>query len=556
MPVFQITAPDGRKFKVTGPEGSTKEQALARIRAQYSAAPKPNLKEQNPAEYDPASPQYQDKYGPQAVPAGENFSAGVGKSFVDTGRGIRQLYANIADAVAPQSPNLTSLVTGQPNTRSATIQSEIDASRERDAPLMSTGAGITGNIAGQAAQFSVPGSYAVNASARLPARLAAGAAFGAGIANTQPVTSDQTRGGNTALGAAGGAAGEGIAAGIGRLAAGSSKKITPEIAALAQKADELGIPLRAEQVTGSRPLAGISAALDAVPFSGRDASRNTQRSAFLRAMTRTFGENSDNVTTAVRSGEKNLGAKYDAVLGKYGIKADNQLLSDIDEVLQAARAELTDQQFGVIQRQVDNILSKVGAGDAIDAQAGYNIKKLLDRVAQSQDSSLAYHAKDLRASVVQALDRSLPPEVAKDFAKTRAQYANLIAVRKLVRPGLDGNVTPAGLANVKNLRGDLRDVADVAGTFLKEPFGNSGTQNRTVGLGLLGALGGGAVFDPTLAATSALTGATVGRTANALLQSPAMVRYQLNGSNVLRRLAPTTNALLPAFGATGAVAAQ
>ncbi|MBK9497746.1 MAG: hypothetical protein IPO08_25190 [Xanthomonadales bacterium] len=139
MPVFQITAPDGRKFKVTGPAGFTKEQALARIRSQY--AQRRANKEQNPAEYDPASPQYQAKYGPKAVPFGENFSAGVGKSFVDTGRGIRQLYANIADAVAPQSPNLTSLVTGQPNTRSATIQSEIDASRERDAPLMSTGAG-------------------------------------------------------------------------------------------------------------------------------------------------------------------------------------------------------------------------------------------------------------------------------------------------------------------------------------------------------------------------------------------------------------------------------
>jgi hypothetical protein len=35
MPTFEIVAPDGRKFEVTGPEGSTAEQALAQVQAQY-----------------------------------------------------------------------------------------------------------------------------------------------------------------------------------------------------------------------------------------------------------------------------------------------------------------------------------------------------------------------------------------------------------------------------------------------------------------------------------------------------------------------------------------
>jgi hypothetical protein len=37
MPVFEITAPDGRKFRVTAPEGATREQALAKVKAQYAA---------------------------------------------------------------------------------------------------------------------------------------------------------------------------------------------------------------------------------------------------------------------------------------------------------------------------------------------------------------------------------------------------------------------------------------------------------------------------------------------------------------------------------------
>lgn len=39
MPTFEITSPDGKSYEVTGPEGSTKEQALERVKAQHGAAP-------------------------------------------------------------------------------------------------------------------------------------------------------------------------------------------------------------------------------------------------------------------------------------------------------------------------------------------------------------------------------------------------------------------------------------------------------------------------------------------------------------------------------------
>ena len=37
MPTFDITAPDGTKFRVTGPDGSTKEDALAQVQKKYAA---------------------------------------------------------------------------------------------------------------------------------------------------------------------------------------------------------------------------------------------------------------------------------------------------------------------------------------------------------------------------------------------------------------------------------------------------------------------------------------------------------------------------------------
>lgn len=39
MPTFEITSPEGKKYRVTGPEGSTREQALARVRGGQAEAP-------------------------------------------------------------------------------------------------------------------------------------------------------------------------------------------------------------------------------------------------------------------------------------------------------------------------------------------------------------------------------------------------------------------------------------------------------------------------------------------------------------------------------------
>jgi hypothetical protein len=39
MPTFKITSPDGKSYEVTGPEGSTKAQALEKVKAQHAAPP-------------------------------------------------------------------------------------------------------------------------------------------------------------------------------------------------------------------------------------------------------------------------------------------------------------------------------------------------------------------------------------------------------------------------------------------------------------------------------------------------------------------------------------
>ncbi len=143
----------------------------------------------------------------------EKAAAGAGKAIYDTGLGIRQLasYINPFDTV-------------EAATRA------VDESRALDAPLMNTGAGIVGNIAGNIATFLVPGGAlgtvgklaqaprAINAARAitLPKTVLGAAGVGGAQGFIQPVASDESRIGNTALGAAGGAVAPAVVSG-GRL---------------------------------------------------------------------------------------------------------------------------------------------------------------------------------------------------------------------------------------------------------------------------------------------------------------------------------------------------
>lgn len=115
---------------------------------------------------------------------GDKLLAGIGKGFVDTGRGVKQLL-NIGDQDQ--------------------LRRDIEESRRLDKPLMDTGAGIAGNVVGNIAATApalfIPGANTI----------AGGSAIGAGMGAVTPSLSDEEALANSALGGAGGAVG--VAAG-------------------------------------------------------------------------------------------------------------------------------------------------------------------------------------------------------------------------------------------------------------------------------------------------------------------------------------------------------
>jgi hypothetical protein len=305
-----------------------------------------------------------------------------------------------------------------------------------------------------------------------------------------------------------------------------SGNISPARAAMARRAAELGIDLPADRIADSKPLNALAASLNYVPFSGR---ANTERAMYdqtKRALSKTFGQDSENVTQALRSAQDELGGEFNRVLQNNTVKVDDQFLDDLVGIQQGIKDELVGDQEKLLLKQIDNIIEGAGEGGAMNGRYAYNVKKILDRLGDSRDSSVAHLADKLRMSLMSALNRSLSPEEAASFEKVRKMYGNMLDIKKVALNGSDGNISIAKLANMRDVNNpELRELADISTDFLKARENPHGAAQRV----FLGGLASGAgLLDPT---TLAITGAAMGtgRTANALLNSNAARGAVLRG---------------------------
>lgn len=146
------------------------------------------------------------------------------------------------------------------------------------------------------------------------------------------------------------------ARGIGRAIRGG--EISPEVSGLLQKANNLGIDIPADRVVNSKPMNALAASLEYMPLSGRSATMEKMQGQLNRAVSKTFGQDSDNVTMALRKAQGDLGAKFDSVLQSNKVKVDPTFTQELADHAQRASSELESGQASIIQKQINEILEK------------------------------------------------------------------------------------------------------------------------------------------------------------------------------------------------------
>lgn len=316
------------------------------------------------------------------------------------------------------------------------------------------------------------------------------------------------------LGAAIGGAMPGVVKGAGALGSAVKGEVSDAVINLANKAKSLGIDIPADRIANSRPLNALAASLNYVPFSGRAATEKNVLSQYNKAVSKTFGQDSDNVTMALRKAHTELGKQFDDVLTKTSVKVDNQFLDDLARHEQTIANELDPLQAKVITNQIGAILDK-SKGGVIDGQAAYNIKKTLDRIG-NRNSNEAYYAKELKKSLMGALNRSLPEGEAEAFSSLRKQYGNMMDIDSVARNGAEGGVSIAKMANMRGINNpEMQDLADIAAQFLITRESPHGAAQRVI----LGALGVGAGGAAPAALPYLAGGVAAGKVANSALNS-------------------------------------
>jgi hypothetical protein len=295
-------------------------------------------------------------------------------------------------------------------------------------------------------------------------------------------------------GGAYGAALPGVLMGAGKLGklAGRQFDISPEVKKLAAKAEELGVDIPADRLINSMPINAIASGLNYLPFSGRAATEDKMAQQMTRAASRLMGQDTHNMTKAVRDAGVELGAKFDDTLKNNTITVGDKLLDNLSEIETAVKRDFGGKIPETIKGQIDEILRQ-GENGAIDGQAGYVIKRRLDRLGKG-GSPEAYHMRQIKEALLEALNDSLGADKAKAFGELRKQYSNMLTLQKLAKNGAEGDISIARLANIKNIKNkDLRDVADVAAQFVRPREAQHGSMQRAVaGLttaGLAGAPG-------------------------------------------------------------------
>lgn len=502
MPTYTVTDPQtGRKVKLTGDSPPTEaelEEVFASLPAKQAPKESTYALQQRAMRGDA---QARDEFNRRAAAVGQpsmeqdaqanspttgndNFVAGVGKAFVDTGRGIKQLFGG-------------------------TSKAEIDRARQIDAPLMDTGAGQAGVVAGNIAMWANPvtvGPRALTTGGKL-LNAAAGGAVAGGV---QPVATGESRARNTGMGVAWGAGGQAVGSALG-----AGARYVPkgdiEKRSAARYAESVGVKLGAGELADRGFIKNATSQMERLPFSGGRARQISNEKAITKAVAGELGVNSDKLTPRVfgkRMGA--LGDDFNRLSEKNSLALDKQLMDDLARVQKESDELVGTGQIS--QNWINSLISKADESGVVSGKAYKSFDSNLGKIIKTGGEK-AYALGELRDAVRNAMDRSISPEDAADWARIRKQYAVGKTIEPLVAKTKDGLIPPAQLMGrmtadkmgktrmAQDRSGEMGRLARL-GSYLKDAP-DSGTADRLLvnaavpGL-LYGAQAGGFI-DPSTA---------------------------------------------------------
>jgi len=405
-------------------------------------------------------------------------------------------------AVAGYGQAMPNLVRGAGQRLGLTSQADVDESRKLDAPLMSSGAGLAGNVLGNAAMFAptalIPGANTYTGAGLI------GATAGA----LQPTATGESVGKNAALGAGAGVAGQALGNALGRVIRPVQPSLSSEASQLAQGAAKEGIPLTAGQQTGSRPLQIAESVMENLPLTSgpQIAQREAQKKAFTSAALRRAGISAEAATPEILGGQKQaLGSAMGGIAERNTLDFNKGLTDKLASIGDDAAKHLPPDLASKVSGTIDKVLSQV---ENTGAMAGTNYKGWREPLrGLSTNTETGRYYQQIRTALDNAFREQIPGAEGEAYRGAARQYANLKTIMQAAGgPGADAatnQIAPSQLSaalrqamgkeGVALGRGDLNELSRIGTTFVKDQIPNSGTAQRQLIQSLLtSGLGAGA----------------------------------------------------------------
>jgi len=448
MATFEIQSPDGRKFRITAPDGATPEQIQSQLAAVTGG--------QQGGELPPAQP-------PDTRPAFQRFLAGSGKAMQDLALGARQRIGNAT-------------------------QEEVTAKLRADEPLMATTAGKLGNFVGNVGA-TLPAAFLPGGQSLLGAAL-----MGGGLGALQPTRDGESATKNALISAGAGALGQGAANVIGRVVSPvQAPALNAEQAALVELAKRKGIPLSAGQQTQSRPLQALESVLAKMPFTSGKAEtfRQGQQAAFNRALLDTMGQQGDSLSPEVLGAAKSrIGGEFNRLTSQNDLKATLPLMSKLSALRGEVEAKQTDDVARIIGSYIDDLEGHIAQNGTVPGTFYKSLDSKIGRQAfGTSNGDLRNSLKDLQRVLREGMDASISPADQEAWKAARSQWGNMKTVAGAVKNDASGEAFPGRLAqSVRRSnegamvygqgKTELADLAKLGNGVLKDSIPNSGTPER------------------------------------------------------------------------------
>ena len=475
MPVFDITAPNGKQYEIEGPNA---EGALAAL--QQHLGPEPSMAED----------------------VAKSGGIGLAKGAI----GLAGGPGDISNLLAIGSKKAGDYIGDKLG---------FGSSPEVATPVLPTSGGIQKAVEGQTGEFYEPktqtGKFVERAAEFLPA-----AALGPGGMAAKLGT-------GVASGLASEAAGQAaekyapqaepyariagaLAGGLGPMVAG--RAITPLPASqqrqrLVDVLNNEGVTsLTAGQRTGNDALKFAESFLGDGPLAGQGASRIQRRGQeqFTEAAMRRAGAGPDAAPEVLAGNQARLGDQFRDLSARNNLTPDNQFVTDIVEAARSYRRVPDSQQRQMVQGYIDDILDHVRAG-AMPGPQYQEMRSRLSRQSNSlrqSDPTLSEALRDMRNALDNAMERSIPAGSgdAELWRQSRREYGSQKTIEKAAsRAGeatAEGQIVPANLRNAipkagggyARGEGDFSELAR-AGSGVMQPLPNSGTAQRNALTNLL-----------------------------------------------------------------------